>query len=383
MSRQADLFAPPSEPEPAPASEPAPAFAPDAPPPPRTTHRLRVGDARDLADVADASVHLVVTSPPYPMVAMWDAAFAAMSAEAAEALAREDGPAAFAAMHRELDRAWAEVARVLVPGGFACINVGDATRTVGGVFRLYPNHARIVSAMADLGLDVLPDVLWRKPTNAPNKFMGSGMLPAGAYVTYEHEYVLIFRKGPPRRFRDAEARAARARSAFFWEERNAWFSDVWQDLPGTRQKLGRAGRERSGAFPLELPYRLCCMFSLEGEVVLDPFAGTGTTGAAALAAGRSSVQVERDPSLLDHQRAALDAAVAEGRARAAGRLAAHRAFVAARAAAGKPPKHRHDRLGVPVVTRQETRLRLLAPRSLAWTDGEAAVEAVAEHVEAR
>ena len=62
-------------------------------------------------------------------------------------------------------------------------------------FRLFSNHSRILQKMASLGFSIatLPDILWRKPTNAPTKFLGSGMLPAGAYVTYEHEYILIVR----------------------------------------------------------------------------------------------------------------------------------------------------------------------------------------------
>lgn len=338
----------------------------------RTATRLLVGDARRLP-LADASVHLVVTSPPYPLVEMWDEGFAAADPDVARALAAEDGRAAFDAMHRALDATWGEVARVLVPGGFACVNVGDAARTIGGAFALWPNHARIGTALAAAGLTPLPDVLWRKPTNAPNKFMGSGMLPAGAYVTYEHEYVLIFRKGGPRAFPSADDRAARARSAFFWEERNVWFSDVWTDLRGTGQKLDRA-RARSGAFPLELPWRLVQMYSLYGDVVLDPFAGTGTTLLAAALAGRSAVGIEREAGLADVVAETLAETVPAGRARVAERLAAHRAFVARREAEGRPPKHRNGPHDVPVVTRQEAALELLAPASAGWADGAWTVE---------
>ncbi|MEC7949167.1 MAG: site-specific DNA-methyltransferase [Myxococcota bacterium] len=329
----------------------------------KTTHRLLAGDARTLDGVPAASVHLVVTSPPYPMVAMWDETFRRMSHDAAVALDAGDGAAAFEAMHVQLDRVWRSCARVLVPGGLLCVNIGDATRTVDGTFQLFPNHARVLQAAMAQGLTVLPDVLWHKPTNSPTKFMGSGMLPAGAYVTYEHEYVLILRKGPRRTFRGEDA-AARRRSAFFWEERNAWFSDLWRDLRGTRQRLDAAARKRSGAYPLELPLRLILMHSLQGEVVLDPFAGTGTTEAAALATGRSSVGVEWDESLLPHRHAALESAVAEGAARARARQDHHAAFVAARSAAARPTKHHNPGLDVPVVTSQERSLVLTRPVSL-------------------
>lgn len=328
-----------------------------------STHRLHIGDARRMAAIADASVHLVVTSPPYPMIGMWDTTFAALAPGTGALLEAAQGFAAFEAMHTALDEVWAECARVLVPGGFACINIGDATRTVGDSFCLYPNHARILTAMVRLGFTPLPDILWRKPTNAPNKFMGSGMLPAGAYVTYEHEYVLIVRKGDKREF-DAASRARRAASAFFWEERNVWFSDVWTDLRGVHQRTqDDTLRARSAAFPFELPYRLVNMYALQGDTVLDPFAGTGTTLAAALAAGRSSVGYEYTPEFRPIVEASLTQGLTLGAERVRTRLAAHRAFVQAREADGKPMKHTSSVYGFPVMTSQEVALRLLVPRT--------------------
>jgi DNA modification methylase len=332
----------------------------------KTLHQLFPGDSRDLGRIEDASIHLVVTSPPYPMIAMWDAAFSSMSAEAKTALHDDNGPAAFAAMHRELDRVWAECFRVLVPGGFACINIGDATRTTGGDFRLFHNHARVLSGAVASGFTVLPDILWRKPTNAPNKFMGSGMLPAGAYVTYEHEYILVLRKGSKRVF-SGESRERRARSAFFWEERNAWFSDVWKGLGGARQPMTAGGRSRSGAFPVELPHRLIQMYSLYGERVLDPFAGTGTTAVAAVMSGRSSICTDLDPGLLDEIPARLATAVEQGQITVRKRLKAHRSFVTQRLSEEKTLKHHNLPHDMPVMTRQEVALELVEPLSIRST----------------
>ncbi len=344
----------------------------------QTTQRLILGDARRLDAIPDASVQLVVTSPPYPMIAMWDDAFEAMDPQVGPLLAAEAGLAAFEAMHRCLDQVWAECARVLSPGGFAAINIGDATRSLGGQFRLFHNHARILCAMVELGFTVLPDVLWRKPTNAPNKFMGSGMLPAGAYVTYEHEYVLLFRQGGKRSFTSAAAKAARSRSAYFWEERNRWFSDVWSDLRGTRQQLGeRADRERSGAFPFELPFRLINMLSLYGDTVLDPFAGTGTTLAAAAVAGRSSLGMELSEGFAPVAMASVEAALAQGVEVQGERLEAHRRFLAERTQAGKACKHHNTPHDLPVITGQERQLELLAPQGWERADP---LSIVVEHV---
>jgi len=167
----------------------------------QTTAELVWGAAQRMDTVPDASVDLVVTSPPYPMVAMWDETFEKQDERIAADLSRADGASAWERMHGLLDAAWAECGRVMKPGAIACINVGDATRTVAGDFRLYSNHARILSSFLGLGFVALPDILWRKQTNAPSKFMGSGMLPVGAYVTYEHEYILVLRKGRRREFR--------------------------------------------------------------------------------------------------------------------------------------------------------------------------------------
>ena len=108
--------------------------------------------------LASSSVDLIVTSPPYPMIEMWDATFAAMNREIAKCL--PDAPMrAFELMHAELDKVWDECFRVLKSGGFLCINIGEATRTVGNEFRLYNNSSRIVSHCTRLGLVNLPNIL--------------------------------------------------------------------------------------------------------------------------------------------------------------------------------------------------------------------------------
>ncbi|MBW2489202.1 MAG: site-specific DNA-methyltransferase, partial [Deltaproteobacteria bacterium] len=194
-----------------------------------TRHRIYFKNARRMDALKRQSADLVITSPPYPMIEMWDGLFIGQNSKIDRALKNSDGRKAFELMHRELDAIWREVWRILKPGGIVCINVGDAARTLDGRFSLYPNHARMLSQLLKLGFQCLPAILWRKQTNAPNKFMGSGMLPPGAYVTLEHEYILILRKGSKREFKTETERQNRRASAFFWEERNRWFSDVWMD----------------------------------------------------------------------------------------------------------------------------------------------------------
>ncbi|MCI4339706.1 MAG: site-specific DNA-methyltransferase [Thermoplasmata archaeon] len=238
-----------------------------------------------MPGVAPASVHLIVTSPPYPMIPQWDALF--------DRLGARD----YAAMHEVLGEVWRRCLEVLVPGGLLAVNIGDALRTLEGEFRLWPNHARVLEQCEALGFRPLPYILWKKPTNRPNAFLGSGFSPPNAYVTLDCEYVLLFRKGGLRRFPSKDA--ARARSRYSRAERDRWFSQIWSGVRGVRQEARGA---RTGAFPAEIPERLIRMFSCVGETVLDPFAGTGTTLWAAARLGRSAIGIEIDPALAERLR---------------------------------------------------------------------------------
>lgn len=323
-------------------------------------HRLVTGDSISCPWISDQSISLVVTSPPYPMIEMWDSLFAGRSSAVQMALAALHGPAAFEAMHQCLDPVWAEVARVLQPGGWACINIGDATRKVGDRFQLFSNHTRIIAKFLALGFDIMPLVLWRKQTNAPNKFMGSGMLPAGAYVTLEHEYILLMRKGSKRDFGSPQERAVRQESAYFWEERNKWFSDIW-DFKGTKQTLEHPElRDRSAAYPFELPYRLINMYSVRGDTVFDPFLGTGTTTFAAIASGRNSIGADIDPAFISAVTRGMNAIKNQLNQQVLNRLNDHLAFVQQCHQVGKELRHTNLPHGFPVMTSQEANLELCA-----------------------
>ena len=315
--------------------------------------------------VPSESVDLMVTSPPYPMIQMWDELFARQNAHVREALKKDNGPDAFESMHSILDPIWAEVYRVLKFGGFACINIGDATRTIGDDFVLYPNHMRILKQLLELGFTALPDILWRKQTNAPNKFMGSGMLPAGAYVTLEHEYVLIVRKGPKRLFKKEKDKKNRRETAIFWEERNVFYSDIWFDIKGTQQTLHKTGgRSRSAAYPFEMAYRLINMYSAKGDVVLDPFLGTGTTTYAAMASGRNSIGYEIDAAFRDTMGELKNEIVPFSNRYIHKRLLRHIQFVIRRISEKGPLKYQNKYYGFPVMTSQERELILNEPMDI-------------------
>jgi len=329
-----------------------------------TDHRIVVGDSRQLGEIEDDSVELVVTSPPYPMIEMWDEVFTELNPAIGTALDCTEGQEAFELMHEELDEVWSEVERVLVDGGIACVNIGDATRKVDDSFRVYQNHSRIIDSFESLGFEPLPEVLWRKPVNSAAKFMGSGMLPPNAYVTLEHEYLLVFRNG--KRSRSFEPGSERRySSAYFWEERNQWFSDVWTDVKGQFQSLEHGDlRERSAAYPFEIPYRLISMYSVYGDTVLDPFWGTGTTSLAALVAGRSSIGYEIQEEFTQVFDERVNDAPKHSREVIQKRLADHCDFVEKKLESGEEFKYDAENYEFPVTTKQEKPLQFYSVESV-------------------
>ena len=111
----------------------------------QTQHRIIIGNSQQMPELADGSVQLMVTSPPYPMIAMWDELFAKADPKIAELFKKlnangeeETVRQIYAAMHENLAKVWAETYRVLVDGGIACINIGDATRSINGKFQVFP-----------------------------------------------------------------------------------------------------------------------------------------------------------------------------------------------------------------------------------------------------
>jgi DNA modification methylase len=272
----------------------------------QTQYRIILADSQHMPEIPDGSVHLMITSPPYPMIKMWDTQFEQANPEIAKlsqalrADAQEETVAKlYEAMHAYLAEVWRETHRVLVEGGIACINIGDATRTVNGTFRLFPNHSRIIEHCTRIGFNALPYILWKKPTTKPKykgkgAFLGSGFLPPNAYVTLDCEYILIFRKGKLRSFPSHDKR--RYDSKLTKKQRDAWFTQIWT-VTGTRQTASQVER-RTAAFPVEIADRLIRMFSVKGDLVLDPFLGSGTTIKAAMQAERSSIGYEKDEALL-------------------------------------------------------------------------------------
>jgi len=259
-----------------------------------------------MPELGDSSIDLMVTSPPYPMIKMWDTQFLSLNPEIVplwkELLTNENEKILskiFQNMHDSLEKTWRETFRVLKDGGLACINIGDATRKINGLFRVFSNHSKIIDCCEKIGFITLPYILWKKPTNKPqyrgkNVFLGSGFLPPNAYVTLDCEFILIFRKGKLRKFTPRDK--LRYDSSFTKEQRNEWFSQIWT-IKGAKQKINNIER-RIASFPDEIASRLIRMFSVKNDVVLDPFLGSGTTSMQAMKYKRNSIGYEVDKTLI-------------------------------------------------------------------------------------
>jgi modification methylase len=252
-----------------------------------TRHQLVEGDARDLSWIADESVELVITSPPYGLLKPY--------ADAPGQLGNGDDPTsvdAYESFLDELDKCWRECARVLVPGGRICCVVGDIclSRRAAGRHHVLPLAADIQVRARTLGLDNLTPIRWLKVANirleASNSswYLGKPNLPGGI-VKNDMETIVMLRK--PGGYRKPTP-AMEAASRIDTEEYRRLFRPVWDDVKG--ESTRRWGHP--APYPEELASRLVRMYSFVGDTVLDPFGGTGTTTASAIRTKRNSICVE-------------------------------------------------------------------------------------------
>ena len=249
-------------------------------------HRVVLGDARYMPEIEQQSVHLVVTSPPYWNLKEYDGAAGVAQ------LGHSDCYAAFLS---EIGRVWARCWDALVPGGRLCVVVGDVClpRKKHGRHSVVPLHADIARACVDLGFDYLTPILWHKISNAVTEVAGNGggflgkPYEPNAIVKNDVEYVLLFRKPGGYRKPTEEQRLL---SLIDKLDHTRWFRPIWSDVRGQLRSLGHPA-----PYPVEIAYRLIRMFSFVGDVVLDPFVGTGSTIEAAIQASRNSVSYEIEP----------------------------------------------------------------------------------------
>jgi site-specific DNA-methyltransferase (adenine-specific) len=248
----------------------------------KTHHKIINGDSRQMSELPDQSVHLVITSPPYWQLKDYGT----------------DNQIGFHECYENyinhLNLVWKECYRVLHNGCRLCINIGDqfARAVYYGRYKVIPIREEIIKFCENIGFDYMGAVIWQKVTTSNTTGggvqMGSYPYPRNGILKLDYEFILLFKKlgDSPK-----PTKEQKELSKMTDEEWNTFFAGHW-NFPGVRQSGHIA------MFPEELPRRLIKMFSFVGETVLDPFAGSGTTALAAKNTGRNSVGYEINPEFI-------------------------------------------------------------------------------------
>jgi len=245
-----------------------------------TQHYLVRGDAREMRTLAAESAHLVLTSPPYWTLKKYD--------DADGQLGHVSGYDEFLT---ELNQVWKRSYDLLVPGGRLICVVGDvclSRKQNDGRHTVVPLHASIQELCRKIGFDNLAPIIWHKIANAVYEVSGGGGFLGKPYepnsvIKNDVEYILMFRK--PGGYRKPTS-AKRLLSVISAENYQSWFQQIWTGLTGASTK------DHPAPYPMELAERLIRMFSFAGDVVVDPFSGSGTNAIAAARTGRHSVGFE-------------------------------------------------------------------------------------------
>ena len=220
------------------------------------------GSSEHMQELPDNCLHLMVTSPPYNVTKEYDADLSLKEY-----------------LHL-LRQVFDETFRVLVDGGRACINVANLGR------RPYlPLADFITNIMLEIGFQMRGEIIWHKGAAAGvSMAWGSWQSASNPVLRDVHEYILVFSKGSFNREKRPGQENTIAKEQFM-----EWTKSVWTMSPESAKKVGHPA-----PFPVELPYRLIQLYTFKGDIVLDPFMGSGTTAIAALQAGRKYVGYEND-----------------------------------------------------------------------------------------
>ncbi|WP_448521419.1 DNA methyltransferase [Pseudothermotoga sp.] len=245
--------------------------------------KIIIADSRKMPEIADETIGLIVTSPPY-----WHLKDYGIEGQIGYGQSLHE-------YLKDLYRVWKESYRVLKPGRRLCVNVGDqfARSIVYGRYKIIPLHAEVISQCELIGFDYMGAIIWQKKTTMNTTggatIMGSYPYPPNGMIEIDYEYILIFKKPGKEEKVPDEVKEMSKLSKEEWKE---YFQGHWR-FNGAKQ----VGHE--AMFPEELPRRLIKMFSFVGDIVLDPFLGSGTTVKVALSLNRNAIGYEINKEFLN------------------------------------------------------------------------------------
>jgi len=226
-----------------------------------------------MDEIPDSSVHLMITSPPYNASKDYD-----QDLNLQEYL-------------HVLEKVWRETYRVLVPGGRACINIANLGRKP-----YIPLHKDVIQVMIDLGFLMRGEIIWDKASSASQSTAwGSWQSASNPVLRDVHEYILVFSKSTFKR------EAGEKENTIQRDEFLEWTKSVWKFPAVSAKKIGHPA-----PFPEELPHRLIQLYSYRGDVILDPFAGSGTTCLVAAMDQRHFIGYEINQQYLELARTRID-----------------------------------------------------------------------------
>ena len=226
-------------------------------------NKIILGSSENMREIPNNSLHLMITSPPYNVTKEYD-----------QDLSLQE-------YLKLLQSVFSETYRVLVDGGRACINVANLGR------RPYLPLSDFVSRiMLEIGFHMRGEIIWNKGAGAGvSMAWGSFQSASNPVLRDVHEYIMIFSKGSFSR-KKTEGKENTISKEQFME----WTKSVWTMNPESAKKI-----KHPAPFPIELPYRLIQLYTFKGDVILDPFMGSGTTAIAALKAERKYIGYDNDP----------------------------------------------------------------------------------------
>jgi len=229
-------------------------------------NKLILGSAENMIELPNNSVHLMITSPPYNVSKEYD-----------DDLSLKE-------YLQLLENSFKETYRVLVNGGRACINVANLGRKP-----YIPLSDYISKMMLEIGFNMRGEIIWNKAASAsPSTAWGSWQSAANPILRDVHEYILVFSKGDYKR--DKEKKENTITKEQFME----WTKSIWTMNAESARRIGHPA-----PFPEELPFRLIQLYSFKGDIVLDPFMGSGTTAVTALKSDRKFVGYDISKEYID------------------------------------------------------------------------------------